>query len=138
MKRSQRFSSSFSFEEDQQPQPKTEDKEEDEELSSKNSNGVPVAELVETELAAECLRLETRDNFCDRNDTSSRQSNRELIYQLDLDQSEDTLSSLSCESPNESSSSTSPSDDRQVTSSQTSYRLGTGFTDLGERNVLDD
>ncbi|GAA6233171.1 dystrobrevin binding protein 1b isoform X1 [Lates japonicus] len=141
MKRSQRFSSSFSFGEDQQLQSSNEAREE--ELSPKNSNGAPVTELVETELAAECVRLEKQDTYCDTNETPrsglfrpqelwlamtrclslrwppclsiSRHSNRKLAYQVDLDQSEDTQSSLSSDSTNESSSSTSTSDDREVT-----------------------
>ncbi|KAK9526806.1 hypothetical protein VZT92_015485 [Zoarces viviparus] len=138
MKRSQRFSSSFSFGEDHQLQPKKEGREEG--LSPKNSDGV--TELVEAELAAECMRLEKRDAFCDSNQpprsgvfrpqelwlamtrclsirwppclSINRQSNRKLAYQVDLDQSEDTRSSVSSDSTNESSSSTSTSDDRAV------------------------
>ncbi|XP_049890190.1 uncharacterized protein LOC126383654 isoform X1 [Epinephelus moara] len=139
MKRSQRFSSSFSFGEDDQLQSKNEDR--DEELSPKNSNGV--TELVEAELAAECQRLENRNVFCDTNHpprsglfrpqqlwlamtrclalrwppclSINRQSSRKLAYQVDLDQSEDTQSSVSSESTNESSSSTSSGDDGEVT-----------------------
>lgn len=139
MKRSQRFSSSFSFGDDHQPQSRNEDREE--ELSPKKSNGVPVTELVEAELAAECVRLEKRDTFCDTNQPSrsslfrpqelwlavtrclslrwppclsiNRQSNRKVAYQVDLDQSEDR-SSVSSETTNESSSSTSTLDDRDV------------------------
>lgn len=135
MKRSQRFSSSFSFGEDQS---KKEDGEE-EELSPTNG----VTELVEAELAAECIRLEERDAFCDTHRpprsglfrpqelwlamtrclslrwppclSINRQSARKLAYQVDLDQSEDTQSSVSSVSTNESSSSTSTSDDREVT-----------------------
>ncbi|XP_044026629.1 dystrobrevin binding protein 1b isoform X1 [Siniperca chuatsi] len=138
MKRSQRFSRSFSFGEDHQLQSKNENGDH----SPKNSNGVPVTELVEAELA-ECMRLEKRDTFCDTNQpprsglfrpqelwlamtrclslrwppclSINRQSNRKLAYQVDLDQSEDTQSSISSESTDESSSSTSTSDDRDVT-----------------------
>lgn len=140
MKRSQRFSSSFSFEEDQQLQSSNEDREQP---SPKSPNGVPAAALVETELAAECTRLEKQDNFCGKNEmprsglfrpqelwlavtrclslrwppclSISRQSSRKLAFQLDLDRSEDTQSSLSSESTNESPSSASTSDDREVT-----------------------
>lgn len=141
MKRSQRFSSSFSFGEEHQLQSKDEDREE--ELSPKNSNGLPVTELVQAELAAECMRLEKRDTFCDTNQpprsglfrpqelwlamtrclalrwppclSINRQSNRKLAYQMDLDQLEDTQSSVSSETTNESSSSASTADDRDVT-----------------------
>lgn len=141
MKRSQRFSSSFSFGEDHQLQSKDEDREE--ELSIKNSNGLPVTELVQAELAAECMRLDKQDTFCDTNQpprsglfrpqelwlamtrclslrwppclSINRQSNRKLAYQMDLDQLEDTQSSVSSETTNESSSSASTADDRDVT-----------------------
>ncbi|XP_037330959.2 dystrobrevin binding protein 1b isoform X1 [Pungitius pungitius] len=62
MKRSQGFSSSFSFEEEHRPRPKREAREEEEEEEEppppppKNSDGV--TEQVEAELAAECMRLE--------------------------------------------------------------------------------
>ncbi|XP_034456135.1 uncharacterized protein LOC117770614 [Hippoglossus hippoglossus] len=143
MKRSQRFSRSFSFGEDQQLQPeRNEDGEE--EPSPENSKGEPVTEQVTTESAAEFVRLEKRDNFSDTNVTQrsglfrpqrlwlamtrclslrwppclsiNRQTNRKLAYQLDLDQSEDTQLSSTSESSNQSSSSTSTSDDREVTS----------------------
>ncbi|XP_042290552.1 dystrobrevin binding protein 1b isoform X1 [Thunnus maccoyii] len=141
MKRSQRFSSSFSFGEDQQPQSKDEDREE--ELSPKTSNGVPVAELVKAELAEECIQLEKLDTFRETDQpprsnlfrpqelwlamtrclslrwppclSINRQSNRKLAFQVDLDQSADTQSSASSKSTNESSSSTFPSDERNVT-----------------------
>lgn len=133
MKRSQRFCSSFSFGEDPQPQPKNEEGEE--ELSPKNSNGVPVTELVEAELAAGRMRLDRQDAFCDTNQpprsglfrpqelwlamtrclslrwppclSINRQGDRKLAFQVDLDQSEDTQSSFSSGSTNETSSSTS-------------------------------
>lgn len=137
MKRSQRFSSSFSFGEDQQLQSRNEER--DEEQSPKNSNGVPVTEPAETELAVECVRLEKRDanepprsGLCRPQGlwlamtrclslrwptclSISRQNHRKLTYQVDLHQSEDTSLSLSSESTNESSSSTSTWDDREVT-----------------------
>lgn len=141
MKRSQRFSSSFSFGEDQQLQPKNEDREE--ELLPKNSGGVPVTEPVETESAEECIRLEKQDTFSDINEpprsglfrpqelwlavtrclslrwppclSISRQSSRKLAYQVEHDQSEDTQSSVSFDSTNESSSSTCTLDDRDTT-----------------------
>ncbi|XP_060915127.1 uncharacterized protein LOC132990751 [Labrus mixtus] len=144
MKRSQRFSSSFSLEEDNQLQPKDEDS--DDELSQKNSNGVPITEQVEAELAAECVLLEKQDTFCDTIQpprsglfrpqelwlavtrclslrwppclSINRQTSRKLAYQADLDQSEDTQSTLSSDSTNESSSNTSTSDDRDVTSAK--------------------
>lgn len=140
MKRSQRFSRSFSFGEDQQLQSKDEDREE--ELSPKTSNGVPVTELVKAELAEECMQLEKQDTFCETNQpprsnlfrpqefwlamtrclslrwppclSINRHSNRKLAFQVDLDQSGDTQSSAGSESTNESSSSTFPSDDRNV------------------------
>lgn len=137
MKRSQRFSSSFIFGEDHQLQSKNEDREE---LSPKNSN--EVTEQVQAEFAAECVQLEKRDVFCDTHQpprsglfrpqelwlamtrclsfrwppclSINRQSTRKLAYQVDLDQSEDTQSSISSESTNESASSTPTSDDREV------------------------
>nr|XP_046273000.1 uncharacterized protein LOC124074296 [Scatophagus argus]XP_046273001.1 uncharacterized protein LOC124074296 [Scatophagus argus] len=140
MKRSQRFSSSFSFGEDHQPQSTNEHREE---LLSKNSNGVPITEVVEAELAAERVRLQERDTFCETNQpprpglfrpqelwlavtrclslrwppclSINRQSNAKLAYQVDLDQSEDTWSSISSRSTNESSSSTSTLNDRDIT-----------------------
>lgn len=139
MKRSQRFSSSFSFGEDHQQQSRNKDREE---LSPKNSNGVPVTEAVEAELAVEYVRLEKQDTFCDTNQpptsglfrpqelwlavtrclslrwppclSISRQSNTKLAYHVDPDQSEDIQSSVTSKSTNESSSSTSTLDDRDV------------------------
>ncbi|KAM7384309.1 hypothetical protein PAMA_011586 [Pampus argenteus] len=96
MKRSQRFSSSFSFGEDQQLQSKDEEREE---LSPKTSNGAP--ELVKAELAKECMQLEKQDT-----NQPPRQSNSKLAFHVDLDQSAETQSSASSESTNESSSST--------------------------------
>ncbi|KAM7373223.1 hypothetical protein PAMP_008094 [Pampus punctatissimus] len=126
MKRSQRFSSSFSFGEDQQLQSKNEEREE---LSPKTSNGA--LELVKAELAEECMQLEKRDTFCETNQpprsnlfrpqelwlamtrcislrwppclSINRQSNSKLAFQVDLDQSLETQSSASSESTNESS-----------------------------------
>lgn len=140
MKRSQRFSSSFSFGEDPQHQSNNEDREE--EMSLKNSNGIPVTELVEADLATGCMRLDRQDTFCDTNQpprsglfrpqelwlamtrclslrwppclSINRQSNRKLAYQVHLDQSEDTQSYVSSESTNETSSSTSTPEDRDV------------------------
>lgn len=140
MKRSQRFSCSFSFGENQQLQSKDEEREE--ELSPNTSNGVPVTELVEVELAEGCTQPEKLDTFCGKNQTPrsnlfrpqelwlsmtrclslrwppclsiNRQSNRKLAFQVDLDQSADTKSSASSESTNESSSSTFPSEERNV------------------------
>lgn len=144
MKRSQRFSSSFSLEEDNQVQLQDEDSED--ELSPKNSNGVPVTEQVEAETGAECVLLEKQEAYFDTNQPQrsslfrpqeiwlavtrclslrwppclsiNRQTNRKLAYQTDLDQSEDTQSSLSSDSTNDSSSSFSTSDDRDVTSTK--------------------
>lgn len=141
MKRSQRFNSSFSFGEDQQLQSMNEDRRE--ELLPNSSNGVPVTELVEAELAAECVRLEKQDTFSDINEpprsslfrphklwlavtrcislrwppcrSINRENNRKLAYQVDHDQSEDTQLSVSTDSTNESSSCTSTSDDRDMT-----------------------
>lgn len=141
MKRSQRFSSSFSFGEDEQLQPRNEDREE---ASPKGSNGVAVTAPVEAESPAECTRPEKQGNLCGQNETPrsglfrpqeiwlavtrclslrwppclsiSRQSSRKLAFQVDLDRSEDSQSSLSSESTNESPSSASTSDDREVTS----------------------
>lgn len=140
MKRSQRFSSSFSFGEDHQLQSKNGNREE--QLSPKNSNEIPLTEQVEAELAG-CMPREKQDTFCDTTQPArsglfrpqelwlamtrclslrwppclsiNRQSNRKLAYQVDLDQPEDTQSSVSSESTNESSSSTSNSDERDVT-----------------------
>ncbi|CAJ1083454.1 dystrobrevin binding protein 1b isoform X1 [Xyrichtys novacula] len=145
MKRSQRFSSSFSLEEDNQLQPKDEDSED--ESSPQNPNGVPITEQVEAESGAESVLLEKKqDSYCDRNIPQrsglfrpqelwlavtrclslrwppclsiNRQTNRKLAYQMDLDQSEDTQSSGSSDSTNDSSSSLSTSDDRDVTSTK--------------------
>lgn len=131
MKRSQRFSKSFSFGEDHQLEPTKEGREE--EPSPKNSKGG--TELVEAECMRDafhdthhpprsgvfrpqalwlamtrCLSLRWRPCL-----SINRQTNRKSAYQVDLDQSEDTQSFVSSESTNESSSSTSPSDDRDVT-----------------------
>ncbi|XP_034560265.1 dystrobrevin binding protein 1b isoform X1 [Notolabrus celidotus] len=141
MKRSQRFSSSFSLEDDNQVQIKDQDSED--EPSPKNSNGVPVTEQVEAESGAECVLLEKQDTHCDTNQPQrsglfrpqelwlavtrclslrwppclsiNRQTHRKLAYQADLDQSEDTQSSVSYDSTNDTSSSLSTSDDRDVT-----------------------
>ncbi|KAK5855051.1 hypothetical protein PBY51_005190 [Eleginops maclovinus] len=48
----------------------------------------------------------------------NRQSTRKVAYHVDLDQSDGTLSSVSSESPNWSSSSTSTSDEREATSAK--------------------
>lgn len=139
MKRSQRFSSSFSFGEDQQLQSKNEGRKE--EPSPKNSNTVSVAEAVELNSEAGRAEMEKMDTFCDTAQprsgvfrpqelwlavtkclslrwppclSISRQSNKKLAYQVDLDQLEDTQSSVTSESTNETSSSTSTSDDRDV------------------------
>lgn len=136
MKRSQRFCSSFSFEEDQPLASRNKDREEKPPV---DSNRVPVTQLVETELAAECIRLEKQDtNELPRSGlfrpqglwtavtrclslrwppclSINRQTNRKLAYPVDYDQSEDTQSSLSSDSTNESSSNTSTSDDGKMT-----------------------
>lgn len=139
MKRSQRFSSSFSFGDDPQLQSNS-TSQDIEDLSPKSSNGVPVTELVE--VAAESGRRKKEETFPDTNQPSrsglfrpqdlwlamtrclslrwppclsiNRQSSRKLAYQVDLDQAEDTQSSVSSEITNESSSSTSTLDDRDV------------------------
>lgn len=139
MKRSQRFSSSFSFGEEQQLQSKNEGREE--EPSPKNSNTVSVTEAVQLNPETGRAEIEKRDTFCDTAQARSgvfrpqelwlavtkclslrwppclsisRQSSKKLAYQVDLDQLEDTQSSVTSESTNESSSSTSTSDDRDV------------------------
>lgn len=136
IKRSKRFNTSFRFGETHQLQTKSEDR-----VEELNSNGVPITELVEAELDAECVQLEKRDTFCHTNQPSrsglfrpqalwlamrrclslrwppclsvNRQTDRKLAYQVDLDQLEDTTSSLSSEATNASFSSTSL-DDRGV------------------------
>ncbi|KAF3707419.1 hypothetical protein EXN66_Car000592 [Channa argus] len=141
MKKSQRFSCSFSFEEDQQLQSNNEDRKE--QLLPNNYTGVPVTELVEAELAADRMQLRRHDNFSGTNEPSrsgsfrpqvlllamkrclslrwppclpiNRQSNRKLAYQVDCDQLEDTETSVTSESSSESSSSASTSDERQMT-----------------------
>ncbi|KAK2830411.1 hypothetical protein Q5P01_018342 [Channa striata] len=140
MKKSQRFSHSFTFEEDQQLQSNDEDREE--QLLPNNHTGVPVTELVEAERAADCMRLRRHDNFSGTSEPSrsglfrpqvlwlammrclslrwpdlsiNRQSNGKLAYQVDDDQLEDAGSSVTCDSSNESSSSTSTSDERETT-----------------------
>lgn len=141
MKRSQGFSSSFSFGEDDQQQSRNEDVEES---SPKDSNGVPVTitEVEENALPGEYAQLEK--TFSERNQPQrsglfrpqdlwlavtrclslrwppclsiSRQSNTKLAYRVDPSQSEDIQSSVSSGSTNQSSSSTSTtSDDRGVT-----------------------
>lgn len=141
MKRSQRFSSSFSFGEDQEAASKN--KGEEAEPSPKNSNRVSVREVVESDSEGEHAEMEERNSFCDTDQprsglfrpqelwlavtkclslrwppclSISRQSNKKLAYQVDLDQLEDTQSSVTSESTNESSSSTSTSDGRDVSS----------------------
>lgn len=140
MKRSQRFSSSFSFGEDQQRHSKNEERKK--ELLPRSCGGVPVTESVETESAAECVRREKRETFSDINQpprsclfrpqklwlavtrclslrwppclSINRQSNKKLAYQVDRDQSEDTQSIVSTDLTSESSSSTSTSDERDI------------------------
>lgn len=133
MKRSQRFSGSFSFEEDQQLNSKNEGREEE----PRTSCPLSVSEVVESELATSCMRAEKREMVCDTNRprpslfrpqglwlamtrclslrwlSTSRQTNRKLVYQVDLDQSEDTQSSVSSDSTRESSGS-SICDDKNV------------------------
>lgn len=139
MKRSQRFSSSFSFEEDPQQPSSNKDRED---LTPKNSNGVLVTKALEAELAVKCMHLEKEESFCDTNQpprsglfrpqelwlavtrclslrwppclSINRPSNTKLAYHVDPDQSEDIRSTVSSESTNESSSSTSTVDDRDV------------------------
>lgn len=138
MKRSQRFSSSFSFGDDHQQQPRNEDRED---LTPKDSHGVPCTEAAGAELGVQCMRQEKRD-ACDTNQpprsglfrpqelwlavirclslrwppclSINRRSNTKLAYYVDPDQSEDIQSSVSSESANGSSSSTSTLDDRDV------------------------
>lgn len=140
MKRSQRFSGSFSFGQDPQLQPENVDREE--ELSPTNSNGV--AELVEAELSAHCMLLEKQGAVCNAHQPQrsgpfrpqevwlamtrclslrwppclsiNRQSTRKVAYHVDLDQSEDTQSSVSSESTNGSPSSTSTTVEKELTS----------------------
>lgn len=140
MKRSQRFSRSFSFGEEQQPQSKNKDRANGH--SPKDSNGVPVAELEESELVAEGVHLDKQDSFCGTSQpprpslfrpqelwlsmmrclslrwppclSLNKQSDRKVAYQVDLDQSEDTQSSDSSISTNGNSTSTSTSDKRDV------------------------
>lgn len=139
MKRSQRFSGSFSFGEDNKSRSRNEDTEE---VSPKDSNGVHVPELTGAGVEAECDRLEKRNTFCNTDQPPRsglfrpqelwlamtrclslrwppclsifRQSNGKLAYQADLDQLEDTQTSVSSSSTNESYSSTSTSNDRDV------------------------
>lgn len=135
MKRSQRFSSSFSFVEDPQQPSRNKDRED---LTPKNSNGVPVTKALEAELAVKCVQLEKEDsNQHPRSGlfrpqelwlavtrclslrwppclSINRPSNTKLAYHVDPDQSEDIRSTVSAESTNESSSSTSTVDDRDV------------------------
>lgn len=138
MKRSQRFSSSFSFGEDQQQQPRNKDRED---LSPKD-NGVACTEAAEAELGVECMRQERRETLYDTYQPSrsslfrpqelwlavtrclsrrwppclsiNRQSNTKLAYYVDPDQSEDVQSSVSSESANDSSSCASTSDDKDA------------------------
>ncbi|KAF7665244.1 hypothetical protein LDENG_00150300 [Lucifuga dentata] len=124
MKRSHRFSSSFSVGEAQQPQSRNEDRQ-DEELP-KSSYGKPVTELV-----TESMRRQQQDaNQPSRSGvfrpqelwlamtkcfslwwpprlSINTQSDRKLAYQVDLNQSEETQSSDSSETTNGSSTSTS-------------------------------
>lgn len=139
MKRSQRFSGSFSFREDNKSRSRNEDTEE---VSPKDSNGVHVPELTGAGVEAECDRLEKRNTFCNTDQPPRsglfrpqelwlamtrclslrwppclsifRQSNGKLAYQADLDQLEDTQTSVSSSSTNESYSSKSTSNDRDV------------------------
>lgn len=139
MKRSQRFSGSFSFGEDNKSRSRNEDTEE---VSPKDSNGVHVPELTGAGVEAECDRLEKRNTFCNTDQPPRsglfrpqelwlamtrclslrwppclsifRQSNGKLAYQADLDQLEDTQTSVSSSSTNESYSSKSTSNDRDV------------------------
>lgn len=128
MKRSQRFSSSFSFGED--PESKSEDTEE---LTHKNPNGV--TELVEADLAGTHVPLEEPDTS-QRSGVfrpqdlwlavtrclsrrwppclSINRPSKQLALQMDVDQSADTQSSVSSEISNQSSSSSSSSDDSNV------------------------
>lgn len=129
MKRSQRFSGSFSFEEDQQLKSKNEGREEEEE--ARTSCGLSVSELVTS-----CAKAEKRAIICGANRprsslfrpqglwlamarclslrwvSMSRQTNRKLVYRVDLDR-EGTPSSTSSDSTRESSGS-SDSDDKDV------------------------
>lgn len=135
MKRSQRFSSSFSFGEVDQPGNKDRD-----EQSLKNSNGVPIAEVVQ----AECVGQEKQDTSHDASQpprsglfrpqelwlavtrclslrwppclSINRQSNTKLAYHAAPDQSEDIQSSIGSESANGCSSSTSTFANRDVIS----------------------
>lgn len=124
MKRSQKFSGSFSFEEDQQLNSQNERRAEE----PKNSCGVPVSEVVESELTRSCDTNRPRSSLFRPQElwlamtrclslrwlSISRQTNRKLVYQVDLNQSEDTQSSISSDSTNRSSSSSSSSDDKEV------------------------
>ena len=139
MKRSQRFSGSFSFGEDNNLQSRNEDTEE---VSPKDSNGVHVPELTGACVEEKCNRLEKHNTFCNTDQPPRsglfrpqelwlamtrclslrwppclsifRQSNGKLAYQADLEQLEDTQTSVSSSLTNESSSSTSTSNDRDV------------------------
>lgn len=122
MKRSQKFSGSFSFEEDQQINSQNEGRE------PKNSCGVSVSEVVESELTRSCDTNRPRSSLFRPQElwlamtrclslrwlSVSRPTNRKLVYQVDLNQSEDTQSSLSSDSTNQSSSSSSCSDEKVV------------------------
>lgn len=132
MKRSQRFSGSFSFEEDQQLKSKNEGREGE----ARTSCGLSVSEVVESELVTSCAKAEKRGIVCDANRprsslfrpqglwlamtrclslrwvSMSRQTNRKLVYRVDLDH-EDTQSPTSSDSTRESSGS-SDSDDKDV------------------------
>lgn len=135
MKRSQRFNSSFSFEEDQQLQSENERREEP---LPGNCTRVPAKEVEESDVGKPCLQTDKKDTCCDTNQTGpslfrpqdlwlamakclslrwlsiNRQSNRNLQYQADIDQSEETQSSVNCDTTDENSSSTRTSGDRNV------------------------
>lgn len=133
MKRSERFSCSFSFGED------AGSTNEDVGEEVKNSNGGAVAELVEAESAENHMQPEQPRSVCEASElprsgvfrpqdvwlavtrclsrrwppclSINRPSSRKLPLRMDPDQSADPQSSLSSESTNESSSSSSPPED---------------------------
>ncbi|MEQ2206676.1 hypothetical protein XENOCAPTIV_001568 [Xenoophorus captivus] len=135
MKRSQRFSSSFSFEEDQQPNSKDEEREE-EALPPNYPGGSK--EVVESKPATDFKQMADSVVICDSNQprfdvfrpqqlclamtrclslqwmSISRQSICKSAYQGDLNQYKDTQSSVSSDSTNESSSTSSASDDKDA------------------------
>lgn len=135
MKRSQRFSGSFSFEEDQHIHPKDEE-EEGEALPPNYTEGPK--EVAAKAAAADFKQMETNLVICGSNQprsdifrpqqlwqamtrclsfrwtSISRQSNRKSAYEGDLNQCDDTQSSVSSDSTNESSSTSSASDDKDA------------------------